>query len=50
MIDISNWYQNGYHLADLGKDENEIFGFLDYTEGSDYAQGLKNFAKIIISI
>lgn len=45
MIDISNWYQNGYHLADLGKDENEIFGFLDYTEGSDYAQGLKNFAK-----
>lgn len=45
MIDISNWYQNGYHLADLGKDENKIFGFLDYTEGSDYAQGLKNFAK-----
>ena len=48
LVDLSNWYDKGYHLADLGNvnDMLTLPNPPDESNNSAYAKGLKEFAKI----
>lgn len=48
LVNLSNWYDKGYHLADLGNvnDMLTLPNPPDKSNNSAYAKGLKEFAKI----